>query len=1109
MKGRMKISSKTIGIILSMTALCSTTIKPDADIISPIISINPIVASAMSDVKVSGDWEYCIVDNSARIKAYTGTASNVEIPSELGGYPVEYIFAGVFENNNSIESVIIQEGVVSVASRCFQNASNLKTVSLPSTLERIWPNAFTGTAIESITIPEGVTKIETGTFFQCAQLETVELPSTIETIGEGAFSECGNLTAITLPSSLREIGNNAFGKTPLESIEFPSSLESIGRFAFSNTKIEIVDIPIGVEYIDDYAFADNENLHDVIINGTPSFGHTVFRNCESVYNIELSLDALNSALKGGALGGLPNLQCIGGKDIIQYNPKTKEPFLNAEFEKVIVNNVSTLDLSQHVGGGVYIEHTETPFFYNYLQQKIKYIVVSVTTENMSDIQKAKALHDWVCHKVDYDKKNENAAKNHEDSSIFFSDSTVCDGYARGYALLLQEAGIESYYVYNPDHAWNIVKLGDHYYHIDVCHDDKEEIVYTHFMLSDNSIKEKQCSHYSWKVGRPSSLFEDYDNDEVPVCNYDRVGDVNADYKITIDDLKMLSDYLHGKPVLKTSLQAINADLDFDGVIDAFDLVRMRQKIAAIATIITQPKNASAQIGETVSTSVEATGEGLTYQWYFKNPGASEFTKSSITDSTYEVLLSEKNDGRQVYCEVSDKHGNTVRSDTVTLGASAKIVTQPKNASAAIGSKVKTTVSATGTELKYQWYYKDSGASKFAKSSITSATYQVDMTAARDGRQVYCVITDKFGNTVTSSTVTLKSKVNIVTQPKNAFALIGSTAKTTVSASGNTLKYQWYYRKSGATTWSKSAQTAATYSIKMSTDMDGMQIYCVITDKYGNKVQTNTVTVGVKAKIDTQPKSASATIGSKVKTTVSATGTELKYQWYYKDTGASKFTKSSITSATYQVTMTTACDGRQVYCVITDKYGNTVTSSTVTLKSKVKIVTQPKDVSVAIGSAAKTTVSASGNALKYQWYYRKSGATTWTKSAQTAATYSIKMSTDMDGMQIYCVVTDKYGNKVQTNTVTLKSKVKIVTQPKNASAANGAKVKTSVSATGNTLEYQWYYCNANSTKWYQSSIKSATYSVTMSNSVNGRRVYCVIKDKYGNTVQTATVTLSAK
>ena len=206
MKGRMKISSKTIGIILSMTALCSTTIKPDADIISPIMSINPIVASAMSDVKVSGDWEYCIVDNSARINAYTGTASNVEIPSELGGYPVEYIFAGVFENNNSIESVIIPEGVVSVASECFQNASNLKTVSLPSTLERIWPNAFTRSGIESITIPEGVTKIEKGTFYQCAQLETVELPSTIETIGESAFSECGNLTTITLPSSLREIG---------------------------------------------------------------------------------------------------------------------------------------------------------------------------------------------------------------------------------------------------------------------------------------------------------------------------------------------------------------------------------------------------------------------------------------------------------------------------------------------------------------------------------------------------------------------------------------------------------------------------------------------------------------------------------------------------------------------------------------------------------------------------------------------------------------------------------------------------------------------------------------------------------------------------------------
>ncbi len=46
------------------------------------------------------------------------------------------------------------------------------------------------------------------------------------------------------------------------------------------------------------------------------------------------------------------------------------------------------------------------------------------------------------------------------------------------------------------------------------------------------------------------------------------------------------------------------------------------------------------------------------------------------------------------------------------------------------------------------------AAKFSKSSITSATYSVELTAARNGNQVYCVVTDGEGNTVQTNTVSM-------------------------------------------------------------------------------------------------------------------------------------------------------------------------------------------------------------------------------------------------------------------------------------------------------------------------------------------------------------------
>ena len=76
----------------------------------------------------------------------------------------------------------------------------------------------------------------------------------------------------------------------------------------------------------------------------------------------------------------------------------------------------------------------------------------------------------------------------------------------------------------------------------------------------------------------------------------------------------------------------------------------------------------------------------------------------------------------------------------------------------MGDTMSTTVVVEGEgELKYQWYIKNPGQSKFSKSSVKEATYFCDMTAAKSGRQVYCVVKDRQGNTVATDIVTLSIK----------------------------------------------------------------------------------------------------------------------------------------------------------------------------------------------------------------------------------------------------------------------------------------------------------------------------------------------------------------
>ena len=90
-------------------------------------------------------------------------------------------------------------------------------------------------------------------------------------------------------------------------------------------------------------------------------------------------------------------------------------------------------------------------------------------------------------------------------------------------------------------------------------------------------------------------------------------------------------------------------------------------------------------------------------------------------------------------------------------AALKITTQPKTSYTEYGATAKATVKATGDGLKYTWYVKNAGASKYTKSSVTKSTYSVKMTGKVNGRYVYCVVTDKYGKKVQSKTVRVKIK----------------------------------------------------------------------------------------------------------------------------------------------------------------------------------------------------------------------------------------------------------------------------------------------------------------------------------------------------------------
>lgn len=179
------------------------------------------------------------------------------------------------------------------------------------------------------------------------------------------------------------------------------------------------------------------------------------------------------------------------------------------------------------------------------------------------------------------------------------------------------------------------------------------------------------------------------------------------------------------------------------------------------TIEKQPQSVKTTDGRTVEITVvakkKADKDTLSYRWYYKDKGASSFTlDADATGATYTATMTPVTDGRQVYCVVVSRYGakEQTATATMTMAEAVKITKQPVAVQVAKGESFSVSVKASGDGLSYCWYYKNKGDAEFKKSSVTTAVNSATMDAAWDGRQVYCVVKDRYGNTARSNTVTV-------------------------------------------------------------------------------------------------------------------------------------------------------------------------------------------------------------------------------------------------------------------------------------------------------------------------------------------------------------------
>lgn len=116
-------------------------------------------------------------------------------------------------------------------------------------------------------------------------------------------------------------------------------------------------------------------------------------------------------------------------------------------------------------------------------------IVSVANIYTSNYQKEKYVHDTIIEMVEYDTVSE---MNQFAYSALVIKKSVCAGYVRAFQYIMIELGIPTYFVSGvaeENHAWNIVKLDDGYYNVDITWDDQGYVIYDFFNLDDSDFNE--------------------------------------------------------------------------------------------------------------------------------------------------------------------------------------------------------------------------------------------------------------------------------------------------------------------------------------------------------------------------------------------------------------------------------------------------------------------------------------------------------------------------------------------------------------------------------------------------------------------------------------------
>jgi len=150
-----------------------------------------------------------------------------------------------------------------------------------------------------------------------------------------------------------------------------------------------------------------------------------------------------------------------------------------DYEKNLLRSseYTITDLTSNAFNVTYtFEYIETEKQEDQVKAKVKEVLGQIITANMTEGQRVRAINSYICKKLSYDTTLTNYSAY---EGILGNGKTVCQGYALLAYRMLTDAGLEARIITGTaftrnasgNHAWNMVKVGGSWYHLDITWND--------------------------------------------------------------------------------------------------------------------------------------------------------------------------------------------------------------------------------------------------------------------------------------------------------------------------------------------------------------------------------------------------------------------------------------------------------------------------------------------------------------------------------------------------------------------------------------------------------------------------------------------------------------